>query len=198
METAVEENCNFIVLGRANQAAFLDRIFSTLIDAMLQKSPSEIAIQHGDFLSTKIKNILIPFGEDIHTRSATENAPALVDYLNVKLTIIVVVDPDISDAERDKKINPIQQIITDNNLTAELKVVKDKDILKAIIKQAKNMDLVLMGGRSGDFLELVFAKSLAQQITEQVTCPVLWLKEYEERKSFFSSLFKSQRNVGEE
>ncbi len=197
VETAVEENCNFIVLGRAKQSTFLDRFFSTLIDTVLQKSPSEIAVLHGDFLSSKINNILIPFGEDIHTRLAAEIAPALVDYFEVKLKILVVVDPDISDADRDKKINPIQQIIDDNNLTAELRVVKDKDILKVIIKQAHNMDMVLMGGRSGDFLELLFAKSLAQQITEQVRCPVLWLKEYEEPKSFFASLFKSQTNVGE-
>jgi len=36
----------------------------------------------------------------------------------------------------------------------------------------------------------LFAKSLAGEITENVNCPVLWIREYEERKSFFNSLFK--------
>ena len=48
---------------------------------------------------------------------------------------------------------------------------------------------------SGDFMELLFAKSLTREITEQVHCPVLWLKEYEERPSFWSSLFKSNKNI---
>ena len=197
VDTAVEENCNFIVMGRAKQSTFLDRIFSSLIDTVLQKSPSETAVLHGDFISPKINNILIPFGADVHTQLATEIAPALVEFLKAKLTITVVIDPDIAEIDRDKKVNEIQQVIDANNLTAELKVVKEKDILKAIIKQSKNMDMVLMGGRSGDFLELAFAKSLAQQITERVKCPVLWVKEYEERVSFFSSLFKSRKNIGD-
>ena len=51
-----------------------------------------------------------------------------------------------------------------------------------------------MGGESGDFIELLFAKSLTKEITEQVNCPVLWLKEYEERESFLASIFKSKKN----
>jgi nucleotide-binding universal stress UspA family protein len=197
VDTAVEENCNFIVLGRAKQSTFLDRVFSSLIDTVLQKSPSETAVLHGDFSSSKIKNILIPYGADIHTRLATEIAPAMVEHFNAKLKIVVVVDPDISSAKRDEKINQIQKIIDENALTAELKIIEEHDVLKAIIKESKNMDMVLMGGRSGDFLELLFAKSLAQQITEQVKCPVLWVKEYEERSSFFSSLLKPHKTIGE-
>jgi hypothetical protein len=47
-----------------------------------------------------------------------------------------------------------------------------------------------MGGRTGDFLELLFAKTLSQEITEQVKCPVLWLKEYQEPRSFWATLLK--------
>jgi basic amino acid/polyamine antiporter, APA family len=46
-------------------------------------------------------------------------------------------------------------------------------------------------GKTGDFIELLFSKSLVREITEQVKCPVLWLKEFEERESFFLSLFKT-------
>ena len=47
-----------------------------------------------------------------------------------------------------------------------------------------------MGGRSGDFLDLLLGKSLTQEITEKVDCPVLWVKEYEERKSFWAEMLK--------
>jgi hypothetical protein len=50
-----------------------------------------------------------------------------------------------------------------------------------------------MGGKTGDFIELLFSKSLVREITEQVECPVLWLKEFEERESFFLSLFKTHK-----
>jgi hypothetical protein len=36
----------------------------------------------------------------------------------------------------------------------------------------------------------LLAQSLTQEITEQVNCPVLWVKEYEEMESFWVRLFK--------
>jgi hypothetical protein len=55
-----------------------------------------------------------------------------------------------------------------------------------------------MGGRSGDFLELFLGRSLAQEITEQSSCPVLWVKEYEERLPFWKLLLKPLKKPGEQ
>jgi amino acid transporter/nucleotide-binding universal stress UspA family protein len=191
VETAAMENCNFILIRRQKQPTFLDRIFSSLIDTVLQKSPSEVAVLHGEFGSKKIRKILIPFGTSIHTRLAAEIAPALADYFEAELHIVIVFDPDIPPIEREGKISEIRQVMQENSLLANLEVVIEKDILKGILEQAKKVDLVLMAGRTGDFIELLFAKTLSQEITEQVKCPVLWLKEYQEPRSFWATLLKS-------
>jgi hypothetical protein len=83
--------------------------------------------------------------------------------------------------------------LKENKISAKIESVIDIDILQGILKLSANNDLVVMGGKTGDFFELLFAKSLVREITEQVECPVLWLKEYEERESFFISLFKTQK-----
>ena len=85
----------------------------------------------------------------------------------------------------------------ENSVTALVEPVTDEDILQGILRRSRNADLILMGGRTGDFLELLLAKSLAQEITEQVKCPVLWAKEYEERPSFWTSLFKPLNQGGD-
>jgi amino acid transporter/nucleotide-binding universal stress UspA family protein len=190
IEAAVIEKCNFIIIRRQKQPTFLDRVFSSFIDTILQKSPSEVAVMHGEFGENKIRNILIPFGTSIHTRLATEIAPALADYFEAELHIVVVFDPDIGPIERDQRIGEIKQVIQENSLSAKLEVVIEKDILKGILEQAKRVDLVLMAGRAGDFLELLFTKSLSQEITEQVKCPVLWVKEYQEPRSLWATLLK--------
>jgi amino acid transporter/nucleotide-binding universal stress UspA family protein len=190
VETAAMENYNFILIRRQKQPTFLDRVFSSLIDTVLQKSPSEVAVLHGEFKKDKIRKILIPFGTSIHTRLATEIAPALADYFKAELKIVVVFDPDISPNEREMRTNEIRKVLQENSLSAELEIVIEKDILKGILTEAKEADLVLMAGRTGDFLELLFAKTTAQEITEQVKCPVLWVKEYQEPKSLWSTLLK--------
>jgi len=198
VETAVEESCNFILIGRQKQPNFMDRLFSTLIDTVLQKSPSEVAVLHGEFENTQIRNILIPFGANVHTRLATEIAPALAEYFHARLKIAMVLHPDMPEAERNEKIDEAKKVIAENVPSAELKVLTERDIYSAIVSQTRGIDLVLMGGRSGDFIELLLGKSLSQAITEKVRCPVIWAKEYEERESFWASLLKPIKITGEQ
>jgi amino acid transporter/nucleotide-binding universal stress UspA family protein len=193
VDTAMEESCNFILMGRKKSSSFISRFFSSAIDIVLQKSTTEVAILHGDFEQGSIRNILIPFSGDIHTQLAIEMAPAFMDFFNARVTIAWVVNTGISFYEKENKIDQINKVLADNNLKADIETVSDSDILHGLLKLAQNKDLLLMGGKSGDFIELLIGKSLVREITEQVSCPVLWLKEYEERKSFLVSLFRNQK-----
>jgi nucleotide-binding universal stress UspA family protein len=197
IDTAIEEECNFIVIGRQKNPIFTEKVFSSLIDTVLQKVPIEAAILHGEIPLHNIKTILIPYGTNIHTRFAMEIAPALGEYFNAKLKIAIVFEQFTPKEERDEKIQYMNELIQKYSLPAELSVVREEDVLKGIAKLTKDADLVLMGGRTGDFMELLFAKSLTQEITEQVKCPVIWAKEYEERESFWSALMKPRKAEGD-
>lgn len=193
-DTYVEENCNFIIMDRDKRSNFFERYFSSVIDSVLQKSTTEVAILHGRLKPGKIQNILIPYSSDIHTQLAAEIMPALKDYFEADIKFGIVFNPDTSLEEQQKKIDQVTAVLSDNDMDAKIETAVDADILQGIIKLSLNSDLMVMGGKTGDFIELLFAKSIVREITEQVDCPVLWIKEYEERESFFLSLFKSQKN----
>ena len=186
-----EESCNFIVIGRPKHPDFLDRVFSSLIDTVIQKAPTELAVLHGTVDMDNIRTILIPFGANIHTRLAMEIAPALADYCHAKLKVALVFERGASQTEREEKAYQVREMIREFSLPASLVVIREGNILRGIVKVSKGADLILMGGRSGDFIDLLFGKSLTQEITEQVACPVLWVKEYEERKSFWAEMLRS-------
>ncbi|HUW05972.1 MAG TPA: amino acid permease [Williamwhitmania sp.] len=193
VDTSMEENCNFIMTGRNKVGDFASRFFSSAIDNVLQKTTNEVAILHGDIKPEKVKRILIPYSGDIHTRLAIEISPALSDYFNAAVTIGVVVSPETPAAERQLLVEGIKNNLAELKYSAEIETVVDTDILHGILGLSKKSDLLVMGGKSGDFIELLFAKSLTREITEQAPCPVLWLKEFEERESFLSSMFKSKK-----
>lgn len=197
VETALMEKCNFIVIRRPKQITFMGRVFSSIVDTVLQKATSEVAVLHGEFGQKKIRKILIPFGTSIHTRLATEIAPALGAYFGAELSVVVVFDPDTPVYGRDKRLSEIRQVMEQSSVWSDLKVVTEKDVLKGVLKEAADADLVLMGGRTGDFLELLLSKSLSEEITEQVKCPVLWVREYEEPRSLWAALLKpAERGKG--
>lgn len=196
VDTALEEDCNFIVIGRLKNPKLFDRIFSTLIYTVLQKSPGEAAILHGDIPEGTVRNILIPYSANIHTLLALEIAPALAEYFQASIKIAVVFEYGVSKADRDMLIHAIQKIMQANSLAAEILVIKESDVLQGILRLSKGADLVVMGGRSAAPFELFFATSLTRQITEQVACPVLWVREYEEQKSFWRSLLMPSDKKG--
>ena len=196
VNTAEEEECNFILVGRQKDPDFFERFFSSIIDSIISRFPGEVAVLHGRFQRENIKTILIPFSIDIHAILAAEIAPALIDYFKCKLKILLVYDPETSSQEREERELKVQELIATNSLTAELIIVKNADIVKSIVDESKKADLILMGGKTGDFLELLLGRSLAQEITEQSVCPVLWVKEYEEREPLWKLLLKSPKQIG--
>ena len=100
--------------------------------------------------------------------------------------------------EREERETKVQDLIRENSIPAEIKIVKDADILISIVNESKRADLILMGGKTGDFLELLLGRSLAQEITEEAACPVLWVKEFEEREPLWKLLLKSPKQIGVE
>jgi len=193
IDTAAEEECNFIVIGRQKTPDFFDRVFSSLIDSVIQKAPAETAILHGTCAKNDLRTILIPFGANIHSRLAMEIAPALADYFGAKLKIAVVLEKGMNKSQTDERMTQVRDMISAHGLEADLAVIKERNVLTGVTNLSKGADLLLMGGRSGDFIELLLAKSLTREITEKAECPVLWVKEYEERESFWRALINVKR-----
>ncbi|MFH1195792.1 MAG: amino acid permease [bacterium] len=198
INTAIEEECNFIVVGREKNPNFMERFFASIIDSVIAKAPCEVAVLHGELPQNQIRKILIPFGSNIHTMLATEIAPAFIDYFKCLVKVVLVFEPGTQQSEKEERENKVRELLSQNSLKAELKILQNVDILQGIIHEATDSDLILMGGRSGDFIELLFGRSLTQEITEQSPCPVLWVKEYYEQEPFWKLLIKPMNKIGAE
>jgi nucleotide-binding universal stress UspA family protein len=198
LETALEEDANFILLGREQRPDFLDRVEASVIDTVLDEAPCEVAVLHGRFDPRSVKNVLIPFGENVHTRLALEIAPSLVAAFGCAAEIAVVVDPRTPEEQLAEATASIDEQLKETGLEADVRITRAAGVREGIVRRSRSADLILMGGRSGDFLGLLFGRSLTQEITEGSACPVLWVNEYEERRPFWKLLLTSARKEEEE
>lgn len=196
VDTALEEECNFIVIARQRHPAFIERVFSSLLDTVFQKSAAEVAVVHGEFSRENVHTILVPFGDDIHARLVFEMAPDLAEYCSARLRVVAVVHPDQPQTEKDGQMQKMREVFGNKSAKIDMRVVVDKSIANGIVSQSRDVDLLLMAGRSGDFLELMFKRSLSREIKERVGCPVVWIREFEERASIWQSLFTSVQKEG--
>ncbi|MDD4050577.1 MAG: universal stress protein [candidate division Zixibacteria bacterium] len=189
VEVAEEERCNLLIIGRQKEPTYFDRIFSSLIDTVLRQSTSEVAILHGSFEKDSVKRIVVPLGANIHTRLAIEMAPAFVTYFGANLHVVHVVDGEGESPLSEQLVRDARHDLEENGVQAEFTFLKSGSVIDGVVEASKTADLLLMGGRSGDIIELLLAKSLSQEITLRAGCPVLWVREYEEKRSFWRSLW---------
>jgi amino acid transporter/nucleotide-binding universal stress UspA family protein len=198
INTVIEEGCNFVVMGREKNPSFLERFFASIIDSVIAKAPCEIAVLHGRLPDEGVKTVLIPFAQNIHTLLAGEIAPAFVEHFGCRIKFVIVFEPETPESQKEERQRQAREFMEANRIEAEIKILHDMDILQGVLHESRSADLLLMGGRSGDFMELLLGRSLTQEITEHSPCPVLWVKEYEERKSFWRTLLSPVRKAGED
>ncbi|MFN8178397.1 MAG: amino acid permease [bacterium] len=196
VETADEEGCNFLVVGRSRRPTFVERTFSSIIDGVIQRANCEVSVVHGDVPAERMRRILLPFGGDVHSRLAIEMAPALMAHFQCEVDVLVVNDPRAAIPVRQRREAEAREMVAAHGLAARVEVVEDEDTLRAIVRRAREADLVVIGGRTGEPLTLLLGRSLGQEITEEVTCPVISLIEYEERESFWSSVLQPLGSKG--
>ncbi len=194
VETAEKEDCNFILLGRPKELTFTDRLFTSVIDSVIQDSPCEVAVLHGILPPPQdIKRILVPYGENIHSRLALETVPGISAQFRSAVRVATVFAPETPAGTIAQQTARIQDLMESSGLEAEIATIPHGDIVHGLVQESAKADLVVMGGRRGEVLELLFTQSLTQEITEALKCPVLWVIEYEEQPSFWASAFRSYR-----
>lgn len=189
LDTAIEERANFIVLGRDKHPSFLERLFASVIDTVLNEAPCEVAVLHGQLPEEGLQRILIPFGDNAHTRLAMEIAPAFVDYFHCETEIAMVDEMATPLPDRDGREARIRVWMESAGLGTTIRVIRDASVPSGIVARSREADLIVMGGRSGELINMLFGQSLTQEITEQAACPVLWINEYEAAASFWQRLF---------
>jgi CIC family chloride channel protein len=188
VDTAVEERANFIVLGREQHPSWAERVLSSVIDTVIREAPCEVAVLHGGLPSAGVRTVLIPFGENIHTRLALQIAPAICAYFRSDAKVVVVLDPERTEDARRIQLDKVNDLVRQSGLDAQVTTVAGKDVVEGVIDLARRADLLIMGGRSASFFGLLFGQSLTQEITARSACSVLWVREYEDNPSFWSGL----------
>jgi len=104
---------------------------------------------------------------------------------------------DLTKAEKGKRIEAIRADLREQGIEAEARVFASDDPVSGIVRASSRADLVIIGGAGGGGIDFPFAFSPETEIVDQVACPVLWLREYEERESLLRSLFGNARATKE-
>ncbi|UCH79073.1 MAG: amino acid permease, partial [Candidatus Coatesbacteria bacterium] len=182
LETAREEQCNFIVMGRVPRRTIGDRLLATVIDAVLENAPCDVAIvRPGKEELADVERILVAASGSANSRLAAELAPAFADRFEAQLRVIMVSGAaDEAGLPRYIARNVLDEVTCDVECRHgfEREVVFADDVTEAVMEEVRPRDLVVMGARKGGAWEQLLFKSIPEEVYERVGNTVVVIKKF--------------------
>jgi len=183
LETAAEEDCNFIILGRSKPDKALDKILTTVVDIVLKEAPCNVAIVHGEKME-QVKRVIITATDNVNSRLAAELSPALVDKFKAELLMLHAL-PEGSGAEEETHARRWMDSFTEKTcpgIKCQRRIVKSEKPAEAIAGQIQPGDLLLMGASKGGTLEQLLFTSVPEEVGEKISNPMIVFKRFQPRK----------------
>ncbi len=183
LETAEEEDCNFIIMGRTGPEKMLEKILTTVVDIVLKEAPCDVAIVHGEKMD-QIKRVVVTATDNVNSLLAAELSPALVDKFKSELAVLHAISRDAGAEEEAQARRWMDSFAERAKLTVkgERRIVKADKPAQAIADQIHKGDLLLMGASKGGTLEQLLFTSVPEKVAERIAVPMITFKRFQPRK----------------
>ncbi len=183
LETAEEEDCNFIIMGRSGPEKMLEKILTTVVDIVLKEAPCNVAIVHGEKMD-QVKRVIVTATDNVNSQLAAELSPALVEKFKAELLLLHAIPKDSGVEQETQAKRWIDSFMEKANLKikSERRILKAEEPAQAITEQIREGDLLLMGESKGGAIEQLLFTSVPEEVTEQSSQPVVVFKRFQPRR----------------
>jgi APA family basic amino acid/polyamine antiporter len=183
LETAEEENCNFIIMGRTRPEKMLERVLTTVVNIVLKEAPCNVAIFCGEKMPP-VSRIIITATDNPNSVLAAELSPAFLEKFKADLLVLHVIPQKFGAEEEIQAKRWIDSFMEKASLDikSERKILKAEKPAQAIAEEIREGDLLLMGASQGGTLEHLFLTSVPEEVSEKVSQPVIIFKKFRPRR----------------
>jgi uncharacterized hydrophobic protein (TIGR00271 family) len=202
-DTAVEEECDLVLLTWPVQTAQEGTRMGRVLDPVVRNAPCDVAVvayQPQTFQEDEathdplsIKNILVPTAGGPHAPLATRLALLLAREFDASTRTVYVARPDASDAElalgRERIENTLQSMRevlrsllkldhSTQDVRLESVVVQSSSVVEGIVQAGAESDLVFIGASEESLIDQVIFGTLPEQVARACPSPVVMVKRY--------------------
>ncbi|MFH1574135.1 MAG: amino acid permease [Acidobacteriota bacterium] len=178
LETAREEDCNFIILARSPRPRFSSRLVMTAIQRVLRNAPCHVAVVKAKPMPTVLR-VHVPLEEDRNSRLALELSPALAGRWNAQRRLLPLVPegPDLQGRGRLllDRLAPEPDMLAD----AEIRALGLDRVAEKILKQTGTEEVIVMGEAPWSGYARLMAQAVCDQVAEKSSQMVVLVKAFQ-------------------
>ncbi len=178
LQTAQEEDCNFIILGRSPKPRFGSKLVMTSMHRVLRNAPCHVAIVRSEPIPDVLR-VHVPLDDDRNSRLALELSPALAERWNAHRRLLPLVPEGPDPLARGRSL--IDRLASDPNLIAgaEISAIAGGPAAQRILEQAGSRDLIVIGEAPWTGYARLLAPALCDEVSERGNQMVVMVKAYQ-------------------
>ncbi len=190
VQTAREEQCNFLVLGEPHQQSFLERLVSSIVERVFQDAPCQVGVLYGAIDPPAVREILVPVTRGANSSLAVQLAPAFAARFGATMRAVTVVDERLSDAETERRVTEARGTLEGAGYDGPLDVLRHSDPGLALLGTMSPGTLALMGAPSEGAVIPLVGETVPAMLARRGGNPVIVVRDVEARRAHrFERLF---------
>jgi amino acid transporter len=176
-ETALEERCNMIVMGRARRTGLLERFAATIVDRVVRTAPAQVMVVSAERWPEKPGTVLFAYERGPHTEVTADVVGALSESGEGRVRAVHVLPRSATAAQLQKANADINQVLGSRYAERELKVVQSGDIVTGLLRESKDVDIIVIGGTEAGVLEQLLGYALPLELADRTAKAVVTVYE---------------------
>jgi APA family basic amino acid/polyamine antiporter len=175
LSAAREHATNLIVVGWRGHTHAHDFFYGSTVDPILERNPCDVVVVKGS-IHGGCKRVLVPLAGGPNSRLSLEMASIFVDPEEGKIVPFNVTQPGKPTLDIDKFLEKTQERYHCSPELFEPKFAVNKHPSEAILEEAKNCDLLVIGATDGSVLRQFTGVPLPEAVARQTDIPLIMVK----------------------
>jgi len=190
VETAREEDCNFLIIGQPTWGSASERILASIVERVLHDAPCHVGIVYGQLDPENVRGILVPVTGRANPKLAAELVPAFGERFGAKARAVTIVEHGMTPEEAKRHEAEATATLAAAGLETPLEVLRRRDAARGLLGTIRRGELVLMGAPTEGPVAAIVGETVPGAIARSGRNAVIVVRGVEPRRAHrFERLF---------
>ena len=176
-ETALEERCNLIVMGRGRRTGLIGRLAATITDRVVRSAPAQVMVVTAERWPERIGNVVLAYEHGPHAELSADLAAAIGGADGANVRAVHVRPPGGTAEDRERARAAMAADLGGRCPPGGQRVVQAADIVSGLLRHAGEADVFVIGGTEAGLLEQLLGYAPPLELADRTHRPVITVYE---------------------
>lgn len=176
-ETALEEHCNLIVMGRGRKVGLIERLAATIVDRVVRSAPAQVMVVTADHWPKRIATVVLAYERGPNSALTVDLAAAFGHPGTTRVRAVHVLPPNATAEDLAQAAATMAEEVSAICPAPQQRVVQSPEIVTGLLRHSGDADLFVVGGTDAGMLEQLLGYAPPLELADRTSRPMITVYE---------------------